>query len=1300
MLRQNYYRYYREGQANGFAHALRYVVGSEGYAQLLKRGVDPLTASNAEIAASSMLAFKYDANQRVAEEKIRGGRETYSYTYESNPNPPLTTNYNIWTRKTTETLPDGNRRTVYTNSKGTTILSKLEEIATGKKWFEYLQYNGDGRVTISAKPSAIESVTEPTPGNTNLTVTLKQHDGLVYLNEYYAATDPAQGHVATYQKKLSVKQGNQGALLPMRSATYRTHTVNGVSIHPFASNTVYPETNQPATTFYDCAYYADDGSATGFGNIPVTHNPANQTSGDTIFEQTTTGYNEVGEVILTATFKRFHDATGFGPLNGPNDAQPKARRSYTANYFDPIGRSLATADFGTQGGATLSRPDSIPERSDLVLVTSTRYGKDGQGNATIDPNGIETRWKNDAAGRQIRLLEGIDPCCSNEAQSTKNKEQINPCAEAPRITEFAYGPDGQMTRLTLINDETGNQVTRWVYGTTLEDSLVARSDLLRAKIYPESDDETEPLGDGLDGVYNRIEYTYNIQADIATMKDANETVHAYDFDLLGRQTQDRITTFGAEIDQAVKRIATEYEVRGMAAKVTSFDDATVGSGNVLNEIGYVYDDFGQLIKDSQAHSGSVGATTPAVSYTYENGSTGNTTRRTSTVYPNGRVVETGYGAAGSDSDRLGQTVSLKIQGEAQNAVDYTYVGLDWPVRVLYPEPAVNLTYIKTASHPLGDAGDQYTDFDRFGRTVDMRWSTTANGAIRDRFQWGYDRAGNRTWKATLAATSGGQDEKYEHDTLYQVTDFARGTLNINRSAIGAIPANEQTWTYDPTGNWDRYTTADDGTETLDQTRVHNQDNQITQIDGSNSGILYDRAGNATQMPPDKDGDWSKFYRLKWDGWNRLVEVKDKGNALVVTYAYDGRTRRTAKTISGATTHSYYNEEWRPVEERVDAGTSAERQYLWGNRYRDDLALRDRDTNESGSLDERLYVTHDYFNPTAILDTVGNVQERYGYSAFGIRRIMAADFSVRATSSFDWSFGFQGQFFDLEIGYYNYGFRYYVAQLGWINRDPLQNESDPNLYSFVKNSPISMVDLVGLTGTSTSWKTYGPSADAYGVVPIYVTLGFTSPYLIGGAAGASIEIVFNCRDFTSHKFATALFAIGFANPGVSLTAGQQLNFIFNLATASDYAGLFVGLSASVTPFVGVSGSAFTTPAGAENLFRTGGFGGETYGYGAGPSFGVPGISIAVQLERFWDLGAYSGLSISDWHSICCKRGGSSSSAGSGLDQTKRDEVVALALAASETAKADVKHRLKNDFNWAFLRSRAVRAVDEARWKELR
>ncbi len=561
------------------------------------------------------------------------------------------------------------------------------------------------------------------------------------------------------------------------------------------------------------------------------------------------------------------------------------------------------------------------------------------------------------------------------------------------------------------------------------------------------------------------------------MRDPNETVHVYEYDLLGRQTQDRVVAFGDDIDQSVKRIATGYEVRGMVATVTSFDQSGVGVGNVVNQVAYEYDDFGQLSKDSQSHSGAADGSTPAVSYTYEDGSTGNTARRTSTVYPNGRIVETLYGSTGSDNDKLSRVEALKIQGEGQNAASYEYLGLGWYVNVLYPEPSVNLTYIKAASQHVGDAGDPYTGYDRFGRTVEMLWETTPGEAERDHFVWGYDRASNRTWKANLAASSG-QDEHYGYDELYQVTEADRGNLNFNLTAIGAIPDNTQTFTYDPTGNWDRFTNADDGTETLDQSRVHNQDNQITQIDGSNSGILYDRAGNATQMPPDKNGDWSKFYRLKWDAWNRLVEVKDVDEAVVAVYAYDGTTRRTTKTVNGTTTHFYYNDQWRPVEERQDASTNAERQYLWGNRYRDDLVLRDRDTTANGTLDERLYVTHDYFNPTAIVDTSGAVQERYGYSAFGVRRIMRADFSVRATSSFDWELGFQGQFLDLETEYYDYGFRYYSPQIGrWINRDPIEESGGESLYRFVDNSSISGLDFLGLAFED------GPYSDKYKAIQI-------------------------------------------------------------------------------------------------------------------------------------------------------------------------------------------------------------------------
>ncbi len=54
--------------------------------------------------------------------------------------------------------------------------------------------------------------------------------------------------------------------------------------------------------------------------------------------------------------------------------------------------------------------------------------------------------------------------------------------------EMAYNADGNLSTLTAKNPATGDQVTRYVYGTTLADSGAATSTLKRAEIYPDSDD--------------------------------------------------------------------------------------------------------------------------------------------------------------------------------------------------------------------------------------------------------------------------------------------------------------------------------------------------------------------------------------------------------------------------------------------------------------------------------------------------------------------------------------------------------------------------------------------------------------------------------------------------------------------------------------------------------------------------------------------------------------------------------------------------------------------------------------------
>ena len=331
--------------------------------------------------------------------------------------------------------------------------------------------------------------------------------------------------------------------------------------------------------------------------------------------------------------------------------------------------------------------------------------------------------------------------------------------------------------------------------------------------------------------------------------------------------------------------------------------------------------------------------------------------------------------------------------------------------------------------------------------------------LLERLEYGFDRDSRRTWRRRTLGV--GEDNAYGYDGLSQVVNAARGNLNLNATAIGAAPAEDESWDYDPTGNWHGYRVEENGAVTLEQQRVHDKGNRLMQIEGSPETVLVDRAGRMTQVPPDAGGDWSDPLELVWDAWSRLVEVSQGGSA-VGSYAYDGLSRRTTRTTGGVTLHSYYSDAWRPLEERQDSQVTAAKQYYWGARHRDDLVRRDRATVSGGSLDETRYVLMDYFSPAAITDGSGNVTERYAFSAFGVRRIMAPDFSPRASSECAWDFAFQGQFLDTESGFYDYGYRYYSPALGrWLSKDPIEEEGGLNLYAFADNGGVNAVDWLGL-----------------------------------------------------------------------------------------------------------------------------------------------------------------------------------------------------------------------------------------------
>ena len=204
-----------------------------------------------------------------------------------------------------------------------------------------------------------------------------------------------------------------------------------------------------------------------------------------------------------------------------------------------------------------------------------------------------------------------------------------------RITEFDFDSAGRMTVLRAKNPKGSgagveDQETKYVYGATLSESGVARNDLLRAVIYPDSDDTTA-LGNGADSTYDRVEYTYDRVGRPLTAKDQRTIVHLYAYDPAGRMKADQVVNATGSypawpngVDAYVKSITRAYDDRGRLLKITSHGDVTENpddDSDIRNQVFYEYNVLGGVVKSWQSHSGAVvpsgGSESPKVQYAWE-----------------------------------------------------------------------------------------------------------------------------------------------------------------------------------------------------------------------------------------------------------------------------------------------------------------------------------------------------------------------------------------------------------------------------------------------------------------------------------------------------------------------------------------------------------------------------------------------------------------------------------------------------------------------------------------------------------
>ncbi|MFM7167290.1 MAG: hypothetical protein ACKO3T_18775, partial [Planctomycetaceae bacterium] len=169
-------------------------------------------------------------------------------------------------------------------------------------------------------------------------------------------------------------------------------------------------------------------------------------------------------------------------------------------------------------------------------------------------------------------------------------------------------------------------------------------------------------------------------------------------------------------------------------------------------------------------------------------------------------------------------------------------------------------------------------------------------------------------------------------------------------------------------------------------------------------------------------------------------------------------------------HYYYTPSWQVVEERVGTSTSADRQFVWGLRYIDDLVLRDRDTDGNGTLDERRYCLQDgNWNTIALTSSTGTITERFSYDAYGVPTFLTSTGTVQAFSVTCWETLYAGYRWDGDPSrMYYVRNRFLLPYVGtWNKRDPLGYSSGLSLYELVSSSPESMVDGIGLFGDNSA-----------------------------------------------------------------------------------------------------------------------------------------------------------------------------------------------------------------------------------------
>jgi RHS repeat-associated protein len=318
-------------------------------------------------------------------------------------------------------------------------------------------------------------------------------------------------------------------------------------------------------------------------------------------------------------------------------------------------------------------------------------------------------------------------------------------------------------------------------------------------------------------------------------------------------------------------------------------------------------------------------------------------------------------------------------------------------------------------------------FDEMNRLTDVKLNGSGSAALH--FDWDYlSRRQQLTYLngAEVYYDYQDNDDMVRLEQIYNGSnsvEFTYGFNNVHEESSKSIDDGSYMW-HPSSGGTTTYGTANNVNE-------------------------YPTVGGVTQSYNDNgcltsDGVWTFSYDME----DHLISASKSG--VSVSYVYDGLHRQIQKTVGSTKTRFVYSG-WQRIADYDGTGNTLQERFVYGPGLDDALI-----SVSSGGTTKYLHADR-MGTIIATTDGSGNLISQFSLSPLG-----------EGTPS-GTTFGFTAQRYDSETGLYYYKRRYYSPEIGrFLQPDPIRFATgELNLYTYVRNSPLTYIDPLGLQADANS-----------------------------------------------------------------------------------------------------------------------------------------------------------------------------------------------------------------------------------------